>query len=69
MSWLSLRGGVVAVVDRRIAQEVKVGGDRKPEIDLPARIAADHTGLYVVQLLRAGRTVFSRALYCRLRGL
>lgn len=24
-------GGVVAVVDRRIAQEVKVGGDRKPD--------------------------------------
>ena len=55
-------GGVVAVVDRRIAQEVKVGGDRKPEIDLPARIAADHTGLYVVQLLRAGRTVFQQGV-------
>ena len=51
-----------SVLDRRIAQEVKVGGDRKPEIDLPARIAADHTGLYVVQLLRAGRTVFQQGV-------
>ena len=51
--FLDRRYVVGGVVDRRVADEIDVGADGCEQVDLPARVVADHFALHGVQLLRA----------------
>ena len=60
--FLDLRDVVGAVVDRRVADEVGVGGDGESEVELAPRVAADHARLQGVEFGRAGEAAVGDGL-------
>ncbi len=53
--FLDVRNVVGGVVDRRVADEIDVGGDGKTQVHLPPGVAANHLRLQGVELGRAAQ--------------